>query len=120
MKQPAAQGRSIAQDGIQIGEHNEARYRADDEGTGAQPLGEFESAAAGGVGGQKYARQKCTRYDGQAAADDRRRVEPRPDRVTVPPAGTRPEATAPATAPRKNGVISDEPAKVAPKSLACA
>src|SRR5258707_13115739 len=37
-----------------------------------------------------------------------------------PPAGTRPEATAPATVPRKNGAISDEPAKIAPKSLACA
>src|SRR5258708_6393549 len=37
-----------------------------------------------------------------------------------PPAGTRPEAIAPATVPRKNGVISDEAAKIAPKSLACA
>ncbi len=34
------------------------------------------------------------------------------------PSGTRPEATPPATAPRKNGVISDAPAKAAPKNLA--
>src|SRR5258705_13560545 len=32
------------------------------------------------------------------------------------PAGTRPEATAPATAPRKKGVMTDEAAKVAPNS----
>src|SRR6476660_5106900 len=37
-----------------------------------------------------------------------------------PSAGTRPEAIAPATVPRKNGVITDEPAKITPKNLACA
>lgn len=31
-----------------------------------------------------------------------------------PSAGTRPEATAPAAAPRKKGAISEEPAKIAP------
>ena len=37
-----------------------------------------------------------------------------------PSAGTRPDATAPATVPRKNGVISDAPAKTTPNSRACA
>ena len=35
-----------------------------------------------------------------------------------PAAGTRPEAIAPATVPRKNGAISDDPAKIAPNNLA--
>jgi len=35
-----------------------------------------------------------------------------------PPAGTRPEAITPATVPRKNGVMTEEPAKIAPKNLA--
>src|SRR6202165_5712811 len=43
-----------------------------------------------------------------------------PIRLPYPPAGTRPEAIAPATAPRKNGVISDDPAKIAPNNLAWA
>ena len=33
--------------------------------------------------------------------------------------GTRPEATAPAAAPRKNGVMTDERAKAAPKIRRC-
>ena len=33
-----------------------------------------------------------------------------------PPAGIRPDAIAPATVPRKNGVITDEAAKIAPKT----
>src|ERR1700688_673397 len=41
-----------------------------------------------------------------------------PTRSPYPPAGTRPEAMAPATVPRKNGVISDEPAKIAPNKRA--
>src|SRR5258708_22692201 len=41
-----------------------------------------------------------------------------PTRSPYPPAGTRPEAMAPATVPKKNGVISDEPAKIAPNNLA--
>src|SRR5260370_13858965 len=41
-----------------------------------------------------------------------------PTRSPYPPAGTRPEATAPATVPKKNGVISDDPAKIAPNNLA--
>src|ERR1700682_2113170 len=36
-----------------------------------------------------------------------------------PPAGTRPDATAPTTVPKKNGVITDDPAKIAPNNLAC-
>src|ERR1700682_33894 len=35
-----------------------------------------------------------------------------------PPAGTRPDAIAPTTVPRKNGVISDDPVKIAPNNLA--
>src|SRR6201997_3520411 len=35
-----------------------------------------------------------------------------------PPAGTRPDAIAPATVPRKNGVITDEAAKIALKNCA--
>jgi len=37
-----------------------------------------------------------------------------------PPAGIRPDAIAPATVPRKNGVITDEAAKIAPKNRAWA
>src|SRR4051812_1606861 len=43
-----------------------------------------------------------------------------PTASPYPLAGTRPEATAPATVPRKKGVISDEPAKIAPNNRACA
>src|ERR1700687_1167894 len=39
-------------------------------------------------------------------------------RFPYPRAGTRPEAIAPATVPRKNGAISDDPAKIAPNNLA--
>src|ERR1700758_3435707 len=35
-----------------------------------------------------------------------------------PPAGTRPDAVAPATVPRKNGVTTDEAAKIVLKNLA--
>src|ERR1700693_1026784 len=39
-------------------------------------------------------------------------------RSPYPRAGIRPEAIAPATVPRKNGVISDDAAKIAPNNLA--
>src|SRR6202162_6351857 len=41
-------------------------------------------------------------------------------RSPYPPAGTRPDAIAPATVPKKNGVISDDAAKTAPKHRASA
>jgi hypothetical protein len=34
-----------------------------------------------------------------------------------PPVGTRPDAIAPATVPRKNGVITEDAAKIKPKNL---
>src|SRR3979490_2705783 len=40
-----------------------------------------------------------------------------PTRSPYPPAGTRPEAMAPATVPKKNGLLSDEPATVQPNNL---
>src|SRR5258708_14615139 len=39
-------------------------------------------------------------------------------RSPYPRAGTRPEAIAPATVPKKNGAISDDAAKIAPNNLA--
>ena len=41
-----------------------------------------------------------------------------PSSSPSPSSGTRPEAIAPAVAPRKNGVISEEPAKTTPNSCA--
>src|SRR3954469_25611830 len=41
-----------------------------------------------------------------------------PMRSPYPSAGIRPDAMAPAAAPRKNGVITDEAAKIAPKRRA--
>src|ERR1700674_2759582 len=41
-------------------------------------------------------------------------------RSPYPPAGTRPDAIAPATVPKKNGVISDDAAKTAPNNRASA
>src|SRR3954464_6686473 len=43
-----------------------------------------------------------------------------PTRSPYPSAGTRPDAMAPAAAPRKNGGITDDAAKIAPKRRACA
>ena len=43
-----------------------------------------------------------------------------PMRSPYPSAGTRPDAMAPAAAPRKNGVITDDAAKIAPKRRAWA
>ena len=88
----------------------------DAEGTAAQGPREVAVAGAVGVGGEEHPGQERAGADRDQPTEDRRRRQPR--RRTAARArrpGPVPRRPRPRRAPRKNGVISEEPANTAPK-----
>ena len=77
-------------------------------------------AAPLGVGGEVDRREERAHDHGHHAAEHRRGVQPAPRarRRSASPAGTRPDATPPTTAPSMYGVITDDDANVDPEQPA--